>query len=306
MAQQDGAAVMREFQQRAAVECAAMQRASKFVQRGCTPNAQPLHRSDAAKAFGWYLPRAAVADSATVIQGGAIHINATHVTKRFNPRVASRIPTYFLEKLALCRLASARMPCAGRCDYFPRLLAWDDAAYTLVMSNAGSPVAIDADERKRPLVPLLADFRAQLLCMRQQLVRASVVSHDLQCKQLLVRERRDGGADLTLHDFDRSLVLPTRGKIDLGLSCPCPAGSPRARVGRHSSLNETLWARLGSAASRFGGGCFRPASSQMTPARPTGPPSQPRPPEPLRSALARERAWLARAARARASRRKNR
>jgi hypothetical protein len=122
-----------------------------------------------------------MADSATVIQGGEITVNATHVTKRFNPLLASRVPFYHLEKLALCRLERFVRPCSGRCDYFPRLLSWDDARYTLVMSNMGAPVARDADERKRTTVPFVERFGAQLDCMRQALSRASVVHHDLQC-----------------------------------------------------------------------------------------------------------------------------
>ena len=96
------------------------------------------------------------AGSSVAARGGFVHVGGSNVTKRFNgssfmyqnvfrlTRGMCGWEEYLFERLALCRLARFSSPCGSkdgqgrrRTHFFPRLLAWDDATLTLVMTNEG-------------------------------------------------------------------------------------------------------------------------------------------------------------------------
>ena len=140
--------------------------------------------------------------------GGSISLNSTHVVKRLRSGGGLN---YYLEKMALCRLERSSSPCAGRRQYFPQLLGWDDATLELFMTNAGQPLAGAHGENKRHLP--WSQYSVQFSCMQRQLALVNVVHHDLMAKQVLAKRDSRGAMQLTLADFDESSVDE--------LSCPC-------------------------------------------------------------------------------------
>ena len=140
--------------------------------------------------------------------GGAISLNSTHVVKRLRSGGGLN---YYLEKMALCRLERSSSPCAGRRQYFPQLLGWDDATLELFMTNAGQPLAGAHGENKRHLP--WSQYSVQFSCMQRLMHAANVVHYDLMAKQVLAKRDSRGAMQLTLTDFDESSVDE--------LSCPC-------------------------------------------------------------------------------------
>ena len=135
-------------------------------------------------------------------------MNSTHVVKRLRSGGGLN---YYLEKMALCRLERSSSPCAGRRQYFPQLLGWDDATLELFMTNAGQPLAGAHGENKRHLP--WSQYSEQFSCMQRLMHAANVVHYDLMAKQVLAKRDSRGAMQLTLTDFDESSVDE--------LSCPC-------------------------------------------------------------------------------------
>ena len=133
------------------------------------------------------------------------------VVKQFDVNTHLHRERYFLEKRALCRLERCAISCAGRDDYFPRLLFSNDSMLRLVTSMGGSALSLDAASKiaEYTLAELHLDEAAvqqQFECMLQQLARARVVHFDITCKNVFARSAPPRAASLTLGDFDSSSV----------------------------------------------------------------------------------------------------
>lgn len=171
---------------------------------------------------------------------GRIRFGRDRVIKQFDPSTALHEERYYMEKRALCRLERCATPCAGRTSYFPRLIQFNDAALTLVISMEGSPLTVKVDD----IVPLYhkwedlrlngTNVEQQFTCMRDLLAKARVIHYDVQCKNVFAKLVQ-GVALLTLGDFDASSVDGTPTRTTDRRRHHAPLGWNRC------SLNEQVW-----------------------------------------------------------------